>query len=121
MTNPNFTTTFSVDQTPEEAFGAIKNVRGWWSEEIEGSTDQLGDEFTYRYKDVHHCKMKLIEVIPHKKVVWHLDVTPKGRAENGPHHSLGDWARPRNMYGQGGVVEANGRYHAPSCACAVHK
>ncbi len=42
MTNQNFTMTFSVDQTPEEAFGAIKNVRGWWSEEIEGSTDKLG-------------------------------------------------------------------------------
>jgi hypothetical protein len=70
MNDQNFTTTFTVDQTPEEAFGAIKNVRGWWSEEIEGSTDKLGDEFTYRYKAVHYCKMKLIEVIPHKKVVW---------------------------------------------------
>jgi len=70
MNDQHFTTTFMVDQTPEEAIGAIKNVRGWWSEEIEGSTDKLGDEFTYRYKDVHSCKMKLIEVIPHKKVVW---------------------------------------------------
>jgi hypothetical protein len=70
MNDQNFTTTFTVDQTPEEAFRAIKNVRGWWSEEIEGSTDKLGDEFTYRYRDVHNCKMKLIEVIPHKKVVW---------------------------------------------------
>ena len=70
MNDQNFTTTFTVNQTPEEAFRAIKNVRGWWSEEIEGSTDKLGDEFTYRYKDVHSCKMKLIEVIPHKKVVW---------------------------------------------------
>ena len=70
MNDQHFTTTFMVDQTPEEAIGAIKNVRGWWSEEIEGSTDKLGDEFTYRYKDVHNCKMKLIEVIPHKKVVW---------------------------------------------------
>jgi hypothetical protein len=70
MNDQHFTTTFMVDQTPEEAIGAIKNVRGWWSEEIEGSTDKLGDEFTYCYKDVHNCKMKLIEVIPHKKVVW---------------------------------------------------
>ncbi len=70
MNDQNYTTTFTVDQTPEEAFAAINNVRGWWSEEIEGSTDKLGDEFTYRYKDVHYCKMKLTEVIPGKKVVW---------------------------------------------------
>jgi predicted dithiol-disulfide oxidoreductase (DUF899 family) len=49
-----------------------------------------------------------------------LDVTPKGRNENGPHHSLGDWVRPHNMYGKGGMVELNGRYHAPGCGCAVH-
>jgi predicted dithiol-disulfide oxidoreductase (DUF899 family) len=42
-----------------------------------------------------------------------LDAMPKGRNENGPNYSLGDWARPRNMYGKGGEVEANGRYHAP--------
>jgi hypothetical protein len=70
MENHNFTTAFSVDQTPQEAFDAINNVRGWWSENIEGSTSAPGDEFTYRYKDAHYCKLKLIEVIPGKKVVW---------------------------------------------------
>jgi predicted dithiol-disulfide oxidoreductase (DUF899 family) len=40
-----------------------------------------------------------------------LDATPKGREENGPYHTLADWARPRNMYDKGGTVEANGRYH----------
>lgn len=49
-----------------------------------------------------------------------LDVMPKGRNETGPHHSLGDWARPRNMYGKGGMVEPNGRYHTPACGCAAH-
>ena len=46
-----------------------------------------------------------------------LDVMPEGRGENGPHHSLADWVRPRNMYGKGGCVEANGRYHQPGCGC----
>jgi predicted dithiol-disulfide oxidoreductase (DUF899 family) len=50
-----------------------------------------------------------------------LDVMPKGRDENGPYHSLADWVRPRNLYGKGGVVEGNGRYHVPSCACAAHR
>jgi len=51
----------------------------------------------------------------------YFDVTPKGRNENGPHHSLGDWVRPWNMYGKGGMVEANGRFHSPGCACSAHK
>jgi len=72
MTTQNFTCTFSVDQTPEEAFAAINNVRGWWSEEIEGSTDKLGAEFTYRHKDVHRCKMKIVEFVHGKKVVWRV-------------------------------------------------
>jgi predicted dithiol-disulfide oxidoreductase (DUF899 family) len=50
-----------------------------------------------------------------------LDVLPKGRNENGPYHSLADWVRPRNAYGQGGAVEGNGRYHQPTCACSVHE
>ena len=49
-----------------------------------------------------------------------LDVMPKGREENGPYHSLADWVRPHDRYGNGGMVEPNGRYHAPSCACSVH-
>ncbi len=68
MSDQDFTATITVDQAPEEAIVAIKNVRGWWSEQIEGSTVKLGNEFTYRYKDVHSCKMKLIEIIPQKRV-----------------------------------------------------
>jgi Activator of Hsp90 ATPase homolog 1-like protein len=80
MKDQNFTTTFTVDQSPEEVFGAINNVRGWWSENIEGRTDKVGDEWTYRYKDVHVCKMKITELIPGKKVAWlvldnHFDFT----------------------------------------------
>src|SRR5580765_2069881 len=49
-----------------------------------------------------------------------FDVMPKGRNEQGPYHSLTDWARPHNLYGKGGTVEANGRYHASGCACSAH-
>lgn len=70
MDPKNFTTTIAVDQSPEEVFNAITNVRGWWSEELEGRSEKLNDEFTYHYKDVHRCKMKLIEVEPGKKIIW---------------------------------------------------
>ena len=70
MRSHSFTTTFSVDQTPREAFDAINDVRGWWSGEIDGSTDKLGDEFTYRYMDMHRSKQRIIESIPERRVVW---------------------------------------------------
>ncbi|GAC1601456.1 MAG: hypothetical protein NVS3B8_13270 [Chitinophagaceae bacterium] len=70
MSTSDFTTTIMVDQSPKEVFNAINNVRGWWTGEITGSTDKLNDEFTYRYKEIHFSKQKIVEMIPGQKVVW---------------------------------------------------
>ena len=67
MKNQNYTTTFTVDQSPEKVFAAINNPRGWWSEEIEGSTDKSGAKFTYHYQDVHRCTFKITEFVPGKR------------------------------------------------------
>ena len=66
----DFTTSFVVDQTPKEVFDAINNVRGWWGEDVEGSTDQVGAEFTYRNHDIHYSKIRITELIPNEKVEW---------------------------------------------------
>jgi hypothetical protein len=70
MKTSDFSTSFLVDQTPNEVFNAVNNVRGWWSERIDGGTSQLNDEFTYQRWELHKCTMKLIEVVPGKKAVW---------------------------------------------------
>ncbi len=70
MNDLSFTTTFTVDQTPAEAFAAITNVRGWWGEGVQGGTEKLGDEFVYRHHDIHYTKFRLTEVVPAKRVTW---------------------------------------------------
>lgn len=63
-------TSLSVAQSAQTVFNAVNNVRGWWSERIDGVTDQIGQEFTYQRKDIHKCTMKVVELIPDQKVVW---------------------------------------------------
>src|SRR5580704_11167937 len=72
MEKQNYTASILVDKDPKTAFNAIKNFRGWWSEEIEGKTDRLGEVFVYHYKDIHICKLKLIEIVPDKKLVYQV-------------------------------------------------
>ncbi|MCL4518685.1 MAG: SRPBCC domain-containing protein [Thaumarchaeota archaeon] len=68
--NQDYSATFSVSQTPEEAFKAINNVRGWWEGQIEGKTEKIGDVFTYQYGSFHRSEQKVIELVPDKRVVW---------------------------------------------------
>ena len=70
MKKQDFTTTIIVGQTPSQVFNAINNPQNWWSGEINGSADKLNDEFTYRYKEFHLSKQRIVEMIPDQKVVW---------------------------------------------------
>jgi len=72
MQTQNFTSTILVDLPPTKVFNAINNVREWWTGDlgVEGNTNKLGDEFTYRYADIHYSKQKVKVLIPGKKIVW---------------------------------------------------
>ncbi|MBL7856377.1 MAG: SRPBCC domain-containing protein [Cyclobacteriaceae bacterium] len=75
MTTSDFRLTLKTEQTPQEVFNTIINVRKWWTgyynEEFLGSTERLNDEFSFRAGGgAHYSKQKLVEVIPNKKVVW---------------------------------------------------
>ncbi|TSJ41069.1 SRPBCC domain-containing protein [Mucilaginibacter corticis] len=60
---------FTVSQTPQEVFDAVKKVADWWRP-IEGSSGKAGDEFIYRHGDVHYSRHRITEMVPGQKLVW---------------------------------------------------
>ncbi len=66
----SFTTAFEVAQPPERVFEAIRDVRGWWSGAIEGSTREVGDEFTYEVPDIHWCRFRITQVEASRRIAW---------------------------------------------------
>jgi len=72
MKNQDLTFSFTVDETPDQVFAALGQVSAWWPGEIEGDTDRLGGEFTYRYKDMHRSTQKITAWEPGKRAAWHV-------------------------------------------------
>ncbi len=66
----SFTTTFEVAQPPERVFDAIRDVRGWWSGAIDGSTREVGDEFTYEVPGIHWCRFRITRVEAPSRIAW---------------------------------------------------
>jgi hypothetical protein len=69
MATSDFNTAILVNQTPDEVFNAVTNVRGWWSENLEGSSQKLNDEFTVSFGETW-ITHKIVELEPGKKIVW---------------------------------------------------
>jgi hypothetical protein len=72
MAAEGFATSFLVEQDADAVFQAITNVPGWWTGEVNGRSAAVGDEFTYRYQDLHYSKQQLTEVVPGTRVAWRV-------------------------------------------------
>jgi hypothetical protein len=66
----DYSITISANINPQDAFKSINHVSKWWTENLEGHSQKLSDEFTVRFGEMHYSKQRIIEFIPEKKIVW---------------------------------------------------
>ena len=69
MKQENYHCSITVDATPAEAMAHIKNVRGWWAKELEGSTEELNDQFKVIFGTTW-VDLRVIENVPGRRLVW---------------------------------------------------
>lgn len=70
-----YTYGFSTPKSTNEVFNLILDAKNWWvgfyEETITGSSQQVGDEFSFHAGGgMHITKQNLVELIPDKKIVW---------------------------------------------------
>ncbi|MDX2174191.1 MAG: SRPBCC domain-containing protein [Bacteroidota bacterium] len=75
MKKDNFSYSFKTSKAPEEVYKLLLDIEEWWSglyeETISGKSKKVNDEFTFEAGGgVHNTTQKLVELIPHKKIVW---------------------------------------------------
>lgn len=75
MTNQNFEFSFTSSKNSSQLFAHLLNPKNWWvglfGETIEGKSEGINDEFSFRAGDgVHFSNQKLIELVADKKIAW---------------------------------------------------
>ncbi|MEO6606020.1 MAG: SRPBCC domain-containing protein [Aeromicrobium sp.] len=71
-TERGFSTSFTVEQSPDEVFAAIVDVGAWWTGEIDGNADELDAEFTYRHPPQHYSRQRVATLEPGVGVTWQV-------------------------------------------------
>jgi predicted dithiol-disulfide oxidoreductase (DUF899 family) len=118
----DFNYDFHVSYTPEQITGGQVyynyNFIPASSEELSGDSvfyrDSSGDIF-HTYSTHGRGDEMFVGTY------MYLDITPKGRNENGPRYNLTDWVRHHDRYEADGSVNDQGRYVAApkkmACGC----
>ena len=69
MQNENYSTILETAKTSNEVYSAITHVKNWWTENFEGASIKLNDEFTVTFGETF-IKLKVVELVNNYKVVW---------------------------------------------------
>jgi hypothetical protein len=72
MKTKNYYNSISVEIPVAEAYKGACNVPAWWTENLEGASEQPGDRFTVTFGDTF-VTMKIAEAVPNKKIVWEVE------------------------------------------------
>lgn len=72
MKKQDYQSSIIAPVTSKEALDKISRVSEWWASNFEGKSRDLNDVFTVRFKGGDMYKVKLIELIPDKKIVWQV-------------------------------------------------
>jgi hypothetical protein len=107
----DYSTSFAVEQSPAEVYGAILNVRGWWTGQIEGRADEVGAEFAYRHLPQHYSLQRVVELEPGRRVVWQV-VDSKLAFVSEP----SEWTGSRIVFDILPAADGNGTEHARAIA-----
>lgn len=117
--NYDYRVSFTKEQVEAGSGGYNYGSSGWLAEEMSG--------LSIFYKDHESSVFHTYSTFGRgdemvDTTYMYLDLTPKGRNENGPHFNLGDWVRHHDRYGEPGAVDEGGRFVAAqpvesSCGC----
>jgi predicted dithiol-disulfide oxidoreductase (DUF899 family) len=114
----DFNDDFHVSFTPEE----VEKNEGFYNFEmrkLQGGEEASGLSVFYKDEsgDIFHTYSAFArgdeEIVTTYMV---LDMTPKGRNEDGPDGNLTSWVRHHDKYSEAGFVDNTGRYHAEESA-----
>jgi hypothetical protein len=65
---------FNVAASPERAYAAISDVKGWWIRDTEGPTAAAGDSFTVHFDRISaFVRFSVAEAQQGSRCVWHVD------------------------------------------------
>lgn len=71
MQNENYVKVIESPKSSNEVYSAINEVDHWWTENFEGNSKKLNDEFTVTFGETF-IKLKVIELVNNYKVVWQV-------------------------------------------------